>query len=160
MVLVELLAEVVSTNDVYVRYFTIETTAITSDYTRWANKVMVGPGTGSFYSRQVDLPEGSNTIWVGVTNFVGTWTFRVRAKVVSTGNVFADINDHHPAGQFVNSYTISVPRGGTTTTTTFDPSEIISQMMNTMMPMMMQIMGMSMMVNMMAGMMQSLTQAF
>jgi len=165
VVLVELSAEAVATTDVTNRYFTIETFEITGDWDAWPNKVLLLKGTtGPFYSRQVDLPPGPNTIWVGVTNFVGTWTFKIRAKVVSTGQVFAEINDYH--GPFVNSYTIIVPDvpsgggGGTAGTTPFDPSQIIQQMMNQMLPPMMQMMSMMMVMNMMVGMIQGMTSAF
>jgi hypothetical protein len=162
VVLVELSAESVATTDVTNRYFTIETTEITGDWDLWPNKVILNKGTiGPFYSRQVDLPLGPNTIWVGVTNFLGTWTFKIRAKVVSTGQVFAEIDDYH--GPFVNSYTIVVPNvtsGGVSPTTPFDPSQIIQQMMDQMVPPMMQVMGMMMVMNMMVSMMQGMMSAF
>jgi len=163
VVLVELSAESIATTDVTNRYFTIETTEITGDWDLWPNKVLLHKGTiGPFYSRQVDLPPGPNTIWVGVTNFIGTWTFKIRAKVVSTGQVFAEIDDYH--GPFVNSYTIIVPNvagGGVTSgTTPFDPSQIIQQMMENMLPPMMQMMGMMMVMNMMVSMMQGMESAF
>jgi hypothetical protein len=137
VVTVELSAESVETTDITNRYFTIETTEITSDWSQWPNKTILNKGTiGPFYTRRVDLPPGSNKIWVGVTNFIGTWRFKIRAKVVATGQAFAEIDDYHPQARFVNSYTIDVPQAPTVTSTTegggFDPSQIINQMMQTM----------------------------
>jgi hypothetical protein len=175
VVTVELSAESVYTDDVTNRYFTIETFEITDDWNTWPNKVILNKGTiGLFYRRCVDLPPGTNKIWVGVTNFIGSWRFRIRARVVSTGQIIVDIDDYH--GPFVNSYTISVPNapnapcfGGVSTggegngggdTTPFDPSQIIQQMVEKMLPPMMQMMGMMMVMNMMVSMMQGMTSAF
>jgi hypothetical protein len=176
VVTVELSAESVYTDDVTNRYFTIETFEITDDWNTWPNKVILNKGTiGPFYRRCVDLPPGTNKIWVGVTNFIGSWRFRIRVRVVSTGQIIADIDDYH--GPFVNSYTISVPNapnapcsggvstgggggGGTTGTTPFDPSELVRQMMENMLPPMMQMMGMMMVMNMMVSLMQGMASAF
>jgi len=162
VVLVELSAESISP-DVIDCYFTIETFGITNDWNLWPNKVLLRRGTiGPFYSRRVDLPPGPNNIWVGVSNVIGTWIFRIRAKVVSTGQVFADIVDYHYP--FVNKYTIIVPNvagGGVTSgTTPFDPSQIIQQMMENMLPPMVRMMGMMMVMNMMVSMMQGMMSAF
>lgn len=167
MVLVDLSAEVVFTDDVTNRYFTIEIYEINDFWQYWYHRVVVSKDTrGPFYSRQVDLPPGPNRIWVGITNYFGTWRFRIRAKVVSTGQIFADIDDYHPINQNVNSYIINVPDvpsgggGGTAGTTPFDPSQIIQQMMENMLPPMMQMMSMMMVMNMMVSMMQGMTSAF
>jgi hypothetical protein len=169
VVLVELSAESVATTDITNRYFTIETFEITDIWALWPNKVLLLKGTiGPFYSRQVDLPPGPNTIWVGVTVlYPGVyWTFRIRAKVVATGQVFADITSTHDIDSNVRSYTINVPNvpsgggGGATGTTPFDPSQIIQQMMNQMLPPMMQMMSMMMVMNMMVSMIQGMASAF
>jgi hypothetical protein len=158
MVTVELSAESVETTDTTNRYFTIETSEISSDWELWPNKIILNKGTiGKFYARRVDLPPGPNKIWVGVTNFIGTWTFKIRAKVVATGQVFDEIDDYHPEHRFVNSYTINVPEAPTVTGTTegggFDPSQTINQMvqtmMNNMMPLMIGMTGMMMIMQMM-----------
>jgi hypothetical protein len=166
MVKVKFTARLISTTDEYWRYFTIETKPITSDISQWTNKISVSPWDAGYdiYEKTFDLSPGSNNIWVGVNAYGGQWTFQITARVVATGDIIANIQDFHPKDWIVNSYTINVPNvsdGGTTTTGgTFDPSELIRQMMEKLVPAMMQMMGVVMMIRMMTSLMGSMVAAF
>jgi len=109
MMTVELSAESVETADITNRYFTIETSEISTDWELWPNRVILNRGTiGPFYARRVDLPPGSNKIWVGVTNSIGTWKFKIRAKIDKHGR-------HGDADDAGNGWGFSRSHGGITT---------------------------------------------
>jgi hypothetical protein len=167
MVSVKFTAKLISTTDEYWRWFTIETKPITSDTNQWTNKILVSPWDAGYdiYEKTFDLPPGPNNIWVGVNAYGGQWTFQITVRVAATGDIVANIQDFHPKDWIVNSYTINVPNvtipsGGGTGTTPFDPSELVKQMVEKLVPPMIQMMGMMMVMQMMAGMMSSMAAAF